>query len=363
MNVLVKDSKVSSENHVDISYTVLAGSALIGWYAPSHPYYKEYHLLGGRNPVVVPASAPGKYNRVTLEGLESEETYHIDLYGVMHNEDRVHLGEQSFRTRSAKIGYFISNSTRNSFKLFWGDIDGHYENVIVQIEDRAPEEYPNFRSKVVDSFIPGQTVKFRLRYASSDKWNEYEFKTARGQPTAPGYLGKFEHTINSVLLHWGPGTVDGGPVLYKVRRDELVLEETEDTAFRDLTPEQGRTYVYSVCTVDDQYNESERTTLTLSFDDLTPPTEISNLRTTDLSLQVLWDPAYDSSGRVKYHVYLEGDHKGTTEETAFSFTELESGKRYQICVEAEDASGNKSNQVCASYPPLGIPLKAQAVTV
>ena len=188
--------------------------------------------------------------------------------------------------------------------------------------------------------------------------NPVRFTTQpRKKPTPPPYLGKFEHTINSVLLHWGPGTVDDGKVLYRVRRDELVLEETEDTAYRDLTPEQGRTYVYSVCTLDDQYNESERTTLTLRFDDVTPPTEISDLRTTALSLQVLWEPAHDSSGRIKYHVYLDGDHKGTTEETAFSITEMETGKRYQICVEAEDASGNKSEQVCTSYPPIGIPLK------
>lgn len=183
-------------------------------------------------------------------------------------------------------------------------------------------------------------------------------ETLRNRPTKPGSLGKFEHTTNSVLLHWGPpGEVDGGEVLYRVRRDEVVLEETEDTAYRDLTPEEGRTYLYSVCTIDDQYNESDRVTLTLSFDDLTPPTEISNLRTTDLSVQVLWDPAYDSSGRIKYHVYLDGDHKGTTEETAFSITEMESGKRYQICVEAEDASGNKSEKECTTYPPIGIPLK------
>jgi chitin-binding protein len=208
---------------------------------------------------------------------------------------------------------------------------------------------------------PGQLCTFTVEERNRPPWNyspnTVSVTTLKNRPTKPGYLGSFEHTVNSVLLHWGPGTVDGGPVLYRVRRDEVVLEETEDTAYRDLTPEQGRTYVYSVCTLDNLYQESERTTLTLRFDDLTPPTEISNLRTTHLNLQVLWDPAYDSSGRVKYHVYLNGDHKGTTDETAFSITEMESGKRYQICVEAEDASGNKSEQVCTSYPPLGISLK------
>jgi chitin-binding protein len=354
MNVLVKDSKISSVNHLYLR-EVFAQAARLTWTKPPQFSYKEYQLLGGEKPVVVPNS--GSYYDETLDELESEKLYHIELYGIKHNGDREYLGGQSFQTRSARISYLVTDSTRSSFKLHWGIYDGHTENVMVQIENRAPEEHPNFRSKVVDSFVPGQMVKFRLRYVSSDKWSEYEFKTDRGRPTAPVYLGSHDHTINSVLLHWGPGTVDGGRVLYKIRRDDVVLEETENTAFKDLTPEQGRTYVYSVCTVDDQYNESERTTLTLSFDDLTKPTEISNLRTTDLSLQVLWDPAYDSSGRLKYHVYLDGDHKGTTEETAFSFTELESGKRYQICVEAEDASGNKSSQVCASYPPIGIPFK------
>jgi chitin-binding protein len=221
--------------------------------------------------------------------------------------------------------------------------------------------YPAQYQYTFSGLTPGRTYTFRVEERNDPPYyyspNTVSITTLRNKPTKPAYLGKFEHTINSVLLHWGPGTVDGGKTLYKVRRDEVVLEETEDTAFKDLTPEQGKTYVYSVCTVDDQYNESERTTLTLSFDDLTPPTEISNLRTTDLSLQVLWDEAYDSSGKLKYHVYLDGGLKGTTEETAFSFTELESGKRYQICVEAEDASGNKSNRVCASYPPVGIPFK------
>lgn len=91
--------------------------------------------------------------------------------------------------------------------------------------------------------------------------------TLRNKPTKPVYLGSFEHKKDSVLLHWGPGTVDGGQVSYKVRRDEDVLKEkTEETGCWDLTPQQGRTYIYSVCTIDDQGNESHRTTLTLSFD-------------------------------------------------------------------------------------------------
>lgn len=317
--------------------------------------YLTHYVIGDTSTAKVYYLGPA-IEGLRIRDLESDKEYRFSVGG--YKDDEFYSTEPTvftFRTKSSVFPMWTTGLTRTRIDLNW---DGGDIGITLEMDEEKVGDFsPNYKSHSFDGLTPGQTYRFRGKLDNSYEWVKFDVKTLRDRPTPPAYLGKFEHTINSVLLHWGPGTVDGGQVLYKVRRDEVVLEETEDTAYRDLTPEQGRTYVYSVCTVDDQYNESDRVTLTLSFDDHTPPTEISNLRTTDLSLQVLWDPAYDSSQRVKYHVYLEGDLKGTTEETAFSFTQLESGKRYQICVEAEDASGNKSSQVCVSYPPIGIPLK------
>lgn len=321
----------------------------VSW--PVSDEFTEYRLMGAPGlPINLPES------EITLTSLSPDTMYRLSLYGRQkHNGQWGSEGpKHDVRTKSTKLHLWVTDVTKTSFKLNWPT---DTQRVIVKIDNGPEETHHGSNRWMIVNARPGQSVKCSVRLDNAREWNDLDFTMPRDRPTAPGYLGKFEHTETSVLLHWERGAVDGGKILYRVRRDELVLEETEDTAYRDLTPEQGRTYVYSVCTVDDQYNESDRVTLTLSFDDLTPPTEISNLRTTDLSVQVLWDPAYDSSGRIKYHVYLDGDHKGTTEETAFSITEMESGKRYQICVEAEDASGNKSEKECTTYPPIGIPLK------
>lgn len=329
------------------------GSCQVNWV--NLPGFTRYDIYWATQGTTVGYKGPLWGGPYTITDLHPNRSYTVKIYGWRTNGDKEVVFEGGFDTLSTKISFWTTGLSPTEFTLNW---ENHGVPIVLEMDGQDLGIVPGSqRSWRFSGLNYDQVYRFRAKFESYNDWTEYDVNTSGRKPTAPGYLGKYEHTIISVLLHWGPGEVQSGKPLYRVRKDELVLEETEDTAFRDLTPEQGRTYVYSVVTLDDKYNESERTTLTLSFDDLTPPTEISNLRTTDLNLQVLWDPAHDSSGRIKYHVYLDGDHKGTTEETAFSITEMESGKRYQICVEAEDASGNKSEKVCTSYPPLGISLK------
>jgi hypothetical protein len=296
----------------------------------------------------------------SVSDLKSDTEYQFSIGGYKdHENNATEPAVFAFRTRSSIFPMWATAITRTRIVLHW---DVTHSGITLEMNGVPVGDFPaGIRTRSFDGLEPNQTYRFRGKLFDATEWVELDVTTLRDRPTPPTYLGDFEHTIDSVMLHWGPGTVDGGgPVLYRVRRDEEILTAdpgTEETYFWDLTPAQGRTYVYSVCTVDDDKNESDRVTRTLSFEDTTAPSEISNLRTTDLTLQVLWDPATDSSLRVKYNVYLNGDPKGTTEETAFSFTKLESGTRYRICVEAEDASGNKSQQICVSYPAIGIPLK------
>ncbi|EPA98590.1 hypothetical protein PG5_09460 [Pseudomonas sp. G5(2012)] len=47
--------------------------------------------------------------------------------------------------------------------------------------------------------------------------------------------------------------------------------------------------------MDDQFNLSEKTTVTVCFDDFTVPTDPANLSTSHLTLILKWDESFDSS--------------------------------------------------------------------
>jgi chitin-binding protein len=173
-----------------------------------------------------------------------------------------------------------------------------------------------------------------------------------------------ELLVSLIFVSWliaSPRTwrlVDGGQISYEIRRDDVLLDTPSRPPYVDTNPQQGRDHVYCIRTVDDEFYFSAPRCITVKFADHTPPTDPSNLRTSNLGLILSWDESYDSSGDITYTIDRGGDIElGTTKETEFAITGLQPGQRYEFGVTASDKTGHKSNRMTIQYPALGISLK------
>jgi chitin-binding protein len=211
-----------------------------------------------------------------------------------------------------------------------------------------------------NELTPGQRYVFRLRANIEDEWTELVTQTPRDKPTPPPFFEAFGQTADQVSFYWSPGTVDGGQPRYEIRRDGQLLDTPAAPPYTDTAPQQGREHTYCIRTVDDQFNLSEPVCIIVRFEDFTAPTDPSNLRTGNLSLTLSWGESYDSSGDITYKVDQGlGNELGTTKESEFAITGLQSGQRYEFGVTAVDKAGHQSNRVVIQYPALGISLKGK----
>ena len=256
----------------------------------------------------------------------------------------------------------VEGVTRNTIELSWENRAGVVEYLLTsagatgEVIYQGPETAFTHESLEPDTeygyFITGKNAE-----GKRTKMILILTRTAvRGTPVAPTHLREHFKTTDSVILVWDDGEVDGGVPRYVVKRDGILLEVVEDTAIWDTTPQQGRDHVYCVTTVDDEFYESERICIEVKFDDITKPTDPSDLHVEEVQLKVRWTPVYDSSDRVTYHLDLGlGNPVGTTAEPWYMFTGLQPGKQYEMGVTAFDETGNQSERVVIHYPAQGIP--------
>lgn len=265
------------------------------------------------------------------------------------------------------LSWSVDQVTRNTIALSWERREGVVKYLLTSAGEGSGEviyEGPNtaFTHQLLKSnteysyFISGESVDGKRTLATL-----ILTRTAvRGIPVAPAFFEAFGQTSTEVSFYWDSGVVDGGRLGYEIKRDGELLDTPSGPPYRDTTPLQGRDHVYCIRTVDDEFYKSEPHCITVSFPDYTAPTDPSNLRTSNLSLIVSWDPSYDSSGRVTYIVDRGIGHElGRTKETEFAVTGLESGQRYEFGVTAIDEAGHQSARVIVHYPALGIPVKGK----
>ncbi|MGO4312187.1 hypothetical protein AB4Z35_20375 [Pseudomonas sp. KB_15] len=257
----------------------------------------------------------------------------------------------------------IEGVTRNTIELSWerrpgvveyflATASGHPGGVIYQGGDTTFTIESLKSNTAYSYFISGRNAD-----GKSTKLALINTRTAvRGIPEAPSFFEAFGQTLTEVSFYWNEGVVDGGPLRYEIERDGDLIETPSRPPYTDTNPQQGRDHLYCIRTIDDEFHRSEPHCVIVSFKDITPPTDPSNLRVEDVQLKAKWTPSYDSSLRVTYTVDLGVDNQlGTTTEPEFTFTGLQSGKQYEIGVTASDEAGNKSNRVVIQYPVLGIP--------
>ena len=163
-------------------------------------------------------------------------------------------------------------------------------------------------------------------------------------PTAPSGLYLVPSSSKtSTSLRWLGSTDNVGVTSYSVYKNE-VLSGTPSTALAStitgLVP--GTTYNMKVVAKDANGNTSEAGTFTLLFD-ITAPVAPTGLKTTSVSsntIGIAWNATTDNIGVVKYNIYRNGVHVGTTTTaTSFELTDLTPLTPYNITVKAGDAAG------------------------
>lgn len=187
----------------------------------------------------------------------------------------------------------------------------------------------------------------------------FDVTTLRGfKPIAPSFFTAYGQTDSEVSFFWNEGVVGEGPRRYELRRDGQLLDTPSAPPYTDTSPEQGRTHEYCIRTFDSEFEFSDPRCIEVTFRDFTAPTKPTDLRISNVGAIISWDPSYDSSGNITYHVDQGvGVELGTTKETQFAVTGLELGVRYTFGVRAVDATGNSSDRETIQYPPIGIPFK------
>ncbi len=178
------------------------------------------------------------------------------------------------------------------------------------------------------------------------------------KPIAPSFFAEYGQTDTQVSFFWNDGVVEIGRPRYELRRDGQLLDTPSAPPYTDTSPEQGRTHQYCIRTFDEQFHFSDPTCIEVTFRDFTDPTKPTDLRISNVGAIISWDPSYDSSGDITYHVDQGvGVELGTTKETQFAVTDLETGVRYTFGVRAVDATGNSSDRETIQYHPIGISFK------
>lgn len=162
--------------------------------------------------------------------------------------------------------------------------------------------------------------------------------------TRPEGLYTTDETETSLTLHWNKVQDADKYVLYI---DSKEIATTADTMFTFSDLEVAVSYQLAVRAIAEAADSSDWAALTVTTPDLTAPVMIEPLIvTTDYtSILLQWTPATDNVAVVRYTVYLDGEPYKRTAKTEHTLTGLLPDTEYELAVEAEDAAGNKSEQI------------------
>ena len=142
---------------------------------------------------------------------------------------------------------------------------------------------------------------------------------------------------------------------YNVYLDGDSISQTADTFFVFSGLEPLKEYTLSVVAINGEM-VSDTASLTATTLDLTAPAAPTRLtaETTEYSITLRWQAATDNVGVKRYTVYLDGEPIRRIADTTYTVSGLEPATEYRMEVEAEDASGNRSEKVSLTVSTLGI---------
>lgn len=179
-------------------------------------------------------------------------------------------------------------------------------------------------------------------YFCLDRLQVLDAAASKDSLARPSGLTVTQADETSLTLCWNKTT---NAERYTLRLNGDSVGQTADTVFvfTDLRP--LTEYTLSVTAVRGEA-VSEPASLKASTLDLTAPATPTDLTViaTEYSLQLTWQAATDNVAVTRYTVYVNDEPVRRTTQTTFTIDGLEPDTEYSLAVEAEDASGNRSDK-------------------
>lgn len=155
----------------------------------------------------------------------------------------------------------------------------------------------------------------------------------------PSDLRVVAKTTTSVTLSWNAATDKDGIAGYRIYKDDLPVETTDQTsyAFEGLTP--GMTYRFQVTAIDTNQMETLKSAAMDVRMELQAPGGLVMTANTERTIDVKWSKVGGASG---YEVYINGNRAATTTETTYHAEGLNPGTKYSFAVQSLFGEGLKS---------------------
>lgn len=186
-------------------------------------------------------------------------------------------------------------------------------------------------------------------------------------PSAPTNIVVIGFSATQAQISWQPATDNIGVTSYRVLRDGVLVATVTTSTFTDTNLQASTTYTYAVIALDAADNQSPAseplsvTTLT----DMQAPTTPANFvgTSTTNSIALDWTPSTDNIAVTGYEIWRDGVLLGTTTDTNFTDTNLQSGTTYIYTLRAFDAAGNYSSYAQLHIATITPDITAPAVSI
>ena len=168
-------------------------------------------------------------------------------------------------------------------------------------------------------------------------------------PSVPGGLSATEISYTNLKLSWQASTDDTGVAGYDVYRDEKKIMSVAGTSYTDKNLTPGTKYSYYVIAKDATLNTSATSnTLTVATlkDEKAPevPEGLVLAERMGTALKINWQESADNVKTAGYRIFRDGKEIGTTKNTEYLDSGLNTNASYSYTVSAYDEAGNESEQ-------------------
>ena len=267
------------------------------------------------------------------------------------------------------VNSLTNNTTKNLLTRRLDDLQAIADatKAVIDAEAFKTQEYVNIAKELVNN-LPNSVDKTNLNKRLSDVQEIINITKAIPQNLRYAFIN---HTTVNITWDIPSYTVAG----YKIYRDgvEAGTSATEEFTDKDLTV--GTTYTYTIKAYDAAGNTSAESS-PLSVTTGEAPSAPLNLtyQLYNRNVELKWDAPTSNAYIVGYKIFQNQIEIGTTNNTAYNITNLESDTVYYFTVKAYNAAGvlsEASNEISVSIgigndtepPTVPINTTASAITV
>ena len=169
-------------------------------------------------------------------------------------------------------------------------------------------------------------------------------------PSVPANIQVIGLTENTISIKWNAATDNVNVTGYRIFVNDELIDATASTncEVNGLSP--GTEYSIKITAIDaagNESNHSDPVKVTTKHQDNEPPSIPQGVMLTGLtesSISLTWEESIDDVSVSGYHIFLDGEMKGTSINNQYLISNLSPDTQYEITVSAFDTKGNISAQ-------------------